>query len=342
MPPALLSLIASIPSPASNTIGPLRAYGVMIGLGVVAGIFLARRRWRAVGGDPEDVYSICMWAVPAGLIGTRIYHVITDNQLYRGHWFDNPFAAGNQSPLAIGNGGLGIPGGIIAGVAVGLWVVKRLGIRPSAALDMAAPCVPLAQAIGRYGNWFNQELFGGPTDLPWAVQISPQHRPARYAEYATFHPTFLYESLWNLGVVALIIVLTKKQVLRPGRLFAVYIGGYFLGRLWIEAMRSDSANTILGLRVNIWISLICIVGALAVLVSTGVRRREADLYTPYLDGHLFDPNADTFSGGGAPDEDVSGDVGPNDVGPEEADDDARADAVVGSEVDRKVEPEPDT
>lgn len=269
-------------------------YGVMIGLGVVAALWLARRRWRAVGGDPEDVYTISMWAVPGGLIGTRIYHVITDNQLYRGHWLDNPFSSdpNASSPFAIWKGGLGIPGGIIAGVAVGLWIVSRLGIRKSAALDMVAPCMPLAQAIGRYGNWFNQELFGGPTDLPWGLEIAVGKRPTQYIESTTFHPTFLYESLWNLGVVALIVVLTKKRVLRPGRLFAVYVGGYFLGRLWIEAMRTDPANTILGLRVNIWISLIAIAGSLAVLLVGGLRPKPDDLYTPYLDGHLFDPELD--------------------------------------------------
>lgn len=288
-------VLVSIPSPSSNRIGPFTAYGLMIAIGVIAGVWLARRRWAERGGDPEDITSIALWAVPAGLIGARLYHVITDNQKYRGHWFDNPFSSAASSPLAIWNGGLGIPGGILLGVGVGLFVAYKKGLRLAPGLDAVAPSLPLAQAIGRLGNYFNQELFGRPTDLPWGLQIDcSDHvghaRPSGCVDFTTtttYHPTFLYEALWNLALVGLLIWLDKKRVIRPGRIFALYIGGYFLGRLWVESLRSDDANTILGLRVNIWISLLAIVGVLAVFAIGGVKRRPDDSDEPYRDGRRY-------------------------------------------------------
>jgi prolipoprotein diacylglyceryl transferase len=285
-PTVLLPVFSSIPSPSSNRIGPFTAYGLMIAIGVIAAVWLARVRWRQRGGDPDDITSIALWAVPAGLIGARLYHVITDNELYRGHWFDNPFGS-EASPWAVWKGGLGIPGGIIVGVGVGLYVAHRRGLRLGAGLDAVAPALPLAQAIGRLGNYFNQELFGRPTDLPWGLQIDPAHRPPEFINSPTFHPTFLYESLWNLALMGVLIWLDKKRVLRPGRVFVVYLGGYFLGRLWVEALRSDSANLILGLRVNIWTSLIAIAGSVVFLLVGGVKRRPDDSDEPYRDGHRF-------------------------------------------------------
>lgn len=276
----LASLLSSIPSPPSNRIGPFTAYGLMIALGVLAAVEIARRRWRARGGNPDDMSSIALWAVPAGLIGARLYHVITDNQLYRDRWLD---------AFKVWEGGLGIPGGIVAGVGVGLYVAHRRGIRPQPGLDTVAPALPVAQAIGRLGNWFNQELFGGPTDLPWGLEIAPQHRPRGYEAYATFHPAFLYEATWNLGLALLLVWLDRRRAIRPGRLFALYVGGYFTGRLWVESLRSDSANTILGLRVNIWTSLLVIVGVLVVLAVGGLRRRPGDSDAPYRDGTVWDP-----------------------------------------------------
>ncbi len=177
LPTALPRLVGSIPSPGSNQIvlGPLhlRAYGLAIALGVFAAIEIARRRWAARGGNPEDISAVAIWAVPAGLIGARIYHVVTDNELYRGHWFDNPFASGSHSPLTIWNGGLGIPGGIALGVAVGLYVGHRRGMRLPVGLDVVAPAMAVAQAIGRLGNYFNQELYGRPTSLPWGLRDQP-------------------------------------------------------------------------------------------------------------------------------------------------------------------------
>lgn len=271
-------VIGAIPSPGSNAIGPFRAYGLMIAIGVIAAVELARRRWRALGGDPEDITTIALWAVPAGLVGARLYHVLTD---WRDYFPDRPVEA-----LFIWQGGLGIPGGIIAGVAVGVWVAARRGMRLSTGLDTVAPALPLAQAIGRLGNWFNQEVFGRPTELPWGLEIDPARRPAGYERFATFHPTFLYEGLWNLALMALLLWIDRRRVVRPGNLFVLYVGGYGLGRLWVESLRIDAASRLAGLRVNIWMSLAAIVGAAVVLAVRGLRRRPDDRDDPYIDGHL--------------------------------------------------------
>jgi prolipoprotein diacylglyceryl transferase len=289
----VIALLASLPSPSSNeiTIGPLhlRAYGLMIALGVFAAIEISRRRWAAKGGDPDDITTIALWAVPAGLIGARLYHVITDNELYRGHWFDNPFGTDTHSPLALWHGGLGIPGGIIAGVLVGVWVGYRRGIHLPIGLDTVAPAMAVAQAIGRLGNWFNQEIFGRPTTLPWGLRIDLANRPVGYEQYATFHPTFLYEALWNLALAAVLVLLDRRRVLRPGRIFALYVGGYAVGRFLVESLRIDTANRILGLRVNIWTSLVTFAGVAVFLAVRGLRRRTDDDYEPYTDGHRFEP-----------------------------------------------------
>lgn len=282
-PGALTALVGSIPSPGSNRLGPLHAYGLMIALGVLAAVELSARRWAKRGGDPNDMWSIAVWAVPAGLVGARLYHVITD---WRTYFPDRPLEA-----LAIWQGGLGIPGGIICGVAVGVYVGRRRGIRLPVGLDTVAPALPLAQAIGRVGNWFNQEVFGRPTDLPWGLEIDPAHRPARYADSPTFHPTFLYEGLWNLGLAGLLIWLDRKRVLRPGDLFVLYVGGYGLGRLWVESLRSDEASLLLGLRVNIWMSLLAITGAVVVLVVRGAKRRPDDTDEPYVSPAEASPSA---------------------------------------------------
>lgn len=251
----LVGQIASIPSPSSSAlnIGPfsLHMYGVAIAIGVFVGVVIARRRIEAWGGDPEDVTTIAIIAVPAGLIGARVYHVVTDWQLYSdGDWL---------SALAIWNGGLGIPGGILFGAVAGIVAAKRMQLDWRVLADAAAPAIPISQAIGRIGNWFNQELYGRPTDLPWALEIT---NPTNYPPGTTFHPTFLYEGLWNVGVSLFIILLGRNLVLRKGRWFAVYIIGYGTGRLWVESMRVDSANEILGLRVNSWTSLLAIAAGL--------------------------------------------------------------------------------
>jgi len=273
-------LISSIPSPSSNSLGPFQMYGLMIALGVLAAVELGRRRWRDRGGDPDDLYAIAMYAVPAGLVGARLYHVMTDWRSYEGRWLD---------AFKIWQGGLGIPGGIALGVLVGVLVARRRGARLSIILDAVVPALPLAQAIGRLGNWWNQELFGRPSTLPWAVQIDVNHRPPQYElYYSTFQPTFLYEMLWNLALCGFLLWIDRKRVMRTGNILPLYVGLYFAGRLWIEALRVDTASMIGPFRINIWLSLFGIGGAILVFILRGVRRRATDIEEPYLDGHLFD------------------------------------------------------
>jgi len=245
----------------------------MIALGVVAAVWLAQKRWEERGGNPDDVASIAMWAVPAGLVGARIYHLVTD-------W---RFDEGWLVPFKVWEGGLGIPGGIAAGVFAAMWVIKRKGLSRADVFDAVVPALPLAQAIGRFGNWFNQELFGGPTNLPWGVEIKPElAAEAGHPGVSTFHPTFLYESLWNLGLVVFLIWLDGKRVVKRGSLIAVYVLGYLTARLWLETVRIDPATHILGVRINIWMSGIGITAALAWLWFKG-RVVDAD-ETPESEG----------------------------------------------------------
>lgn len=263
----MTAAFAFLPAPPGNGIhlGPfeVRAYGLMIAVGVLAAVALAQRRWQARGGDPGDISALATWAVPAGVIGARIYHVVTDPELFQGRWLH---------VVAIWEGGLGIPGGIAAGVITGAVVARRRGLPVPVLLDVVAPALPLAQAIGRWGNWFNQELFGRPTRLPWALHVDASQRPAGFSEFSTFHPTFLYESLWNLAVVAALLVIERRARLRPGRLFAVYVGGYAIGRFWIERLRIDHANQVLGLRINEWTSLLAL-ASVVILFAVDRRRR---------------------------------------------------------------------
>lgn len=270
----LAPISASIPSPSFQelSIGPLnfRLYGLVIALGVLAAVAITRKRWADWGGDPEDITSIALGAVPAGLIGARLYHVITDwsDKYSDGRWWPDAFM--------IWKGGLGIPGGVLLGTLVGILIAVRLKIDWRRAADAAAPALPVAQAIGRLGNWFNQELYGRPTDLPWGLRIDVLNRPlgtapdgTPYQQIATYHPTFLYEALWNLALAALIVVGGRKWVLKPGRWFAVYVTGYGLGRLWVESLRIDEATKLLGLRVNIWTAIVIILGGLVWLFWKG-------------------------------------------------------------------------
>ena len=257
-----MALLASIPSPSDGAIelGPLqiRAYGLMIALGVLAAVKFASVRWRQRGGNPDDITAVATWAVPAGLIGARIYHVVTDYQRFRGRWLH---------AFAIWEGGLGIWGGVALGALVGWWVARRRGCDATLMLDACAPAIALAQAIGRWGNWFNQELFGRPTSLPWGLEIDPSHRPDGYVDQATFHPTFLYESLWCLLVIGVVLAVERRYRMRPGGIFAVYVATYTIGRAWIEALRIDDAHHILGLRLNEWTSLMVFALATWVIVA---------------------------------------------------------------------------
>ena len=266
-------MLASFPSPSSNAIHigalQLRAYGLMIALGVFAAVWLSQKRCPARNIDPMVIQTLALRAVPAGLIGARLYHVMTDWRSFEGRWLD---------VFKIWQGGLGIPGGLIAGVGVGVIYAKRMGLHTGDLVDVVAPALPLAQAIGRVGNWFNQELFGRPTSLPWAVRIDAEHRPVKYATQATYQPTFLYELLWNLALVALLLWLDRKKVIPRGRLFAVYVIGYGVGRLWVELLRIDPAGHLFGVRGNVWMSLIAIVGGAAALVRP--RKRPTAVDTP--------------------------------------------------------------
>lgn len=275
--------LAFLPSPSTNHWGPFHFYGLMIALGVFAGVEIATRRWRDRGGDPDDMWAIAIWAVPAGLIGARVYHLITDWKTYI------PNNIGGM--IKVWDGGLGIPGGIIAGVGVGVWVGHRRGLRLPPGLDAVAPGMAVAQAIGRWGNWFNQELYGRPTTLPWGLKIDLAHRTPGYEQFATFHPTFLYESLWNLALAAFLILLDRRRIVRPGRIFALYIGGYAFGRFFVESLRVDHASLILGIRVNLWTAGATFLGVVIFLLLRGLKRRPGDSDEPYVDGHRFDPDA---------------------------------------------------
>jgi prolipoprotein diacylglyceryl transferase len=266
----LTSLLASIPSPSEGAIhiGPLqlRAYGLMIALGVVAAVWLSGRRFVQKGiGTQEDVTYIAMWAVPAGVIGSRLYHVITDWNTFEGHWLD---------VFKIWQGGLGIWGGIAVGVPVGVWAAHRRHIPLDAGLAAITPALPLAQAIGRWGNWWNQELFGRPTTLPWALRISPDKTiAAGYPPGTTFQPTFLYESLWCLALGFALLYVDKRFKLVRGQLFWLYAAGYTAFRLPMEEMRIDPAHTIGPLRVNAWVSIGVFVISVTAFLWLGRRAR---------------------------------------------------------------------
>lgn len=264
-------LPAYLPSPPQGVwfLGPvpIRAYALSIVLGIVVAVWLGNRRYEQRGGQPGTITDIAIWAVPFGVVGGRLYHVITDNQLYFGVG-----GSGVIGALRIWDGGLGIWGAVALG-GVGAWIgARRAGVPLPPVADAVAPGIALAQAIGRWGNWFNQELFGGPTDLPWGLLIDPVHRPAAFADAEAFHPTFLYESLWMVGVAFVVMWADRRWTMGHGRVFALYVVLYCTGRLWIELMRVDPANTILGLRLNVWTALLVGIGALATLVvSARVR-----------------------------------------------------------------------
>jgi prolipoprotein diacylglyceryl transferase len=267
-------ILASIPSPSRGVIHlgplPIRGYALMIILGVIACVALSERRWTARGGAPGTVGDIAIWAVPAGLIGARIYHVVTDPELYFGHGRDWVRA------FEIWHGGLGIWGGIALGTAVGAVVARHRGISALAMADAIAPGLAVAQAIGRWGNWFNQELYGRATSLPWGLRIDAAHRPSTGSIYATtFHPTFLYESIWDLGVAVLVVWAERRFRLGSGRAFALYVAAYTAGRAWVEALRVDPVNHYGGLRLNDWVSIGVFSASVAYVVLRGRRDRRA-------------------------------------------------------------------
>jgi len=272
---------AAIPSPSQGVwfLGPvpLRAYALAILAGIVIAVLLTQRRWKERGGDLDDVLEIAFWAVPFGIVGGRIYHVITSPDAYFGEGGD-PWQA-----FAVWKGGLGIWGAIALG-AVGAYIgCRRLGVSFPVFADALAPGLLVAQAVGRLGNWFNQELFGGPTTLPWGLQIDAAHLPAGFESGTLFHPTFLYEMLWNLAGAALLIWADRRFRLGHGRVFWLYVIVYTTGRLWIEALRIDPAQMIGPFRLNVWTSIIVGLGALVAFVVVG-RRHPGRETTTLLQG----------------------------------------------------------
>lgn len=264
-------LLASIPSPESGAwnIGPvpIRGYALAIILGIVVAVWLGNRRYVARGGQPGLITDIALWAVPFGIVGGRIYHVLSDWQIYFG-----PGGSGLSGAVRIWDGGLGIWGAVALG-ALGAWIgARRAHVALPPIADAIAPGIALAQAIGRWGNWFNQELFGRPTDLPWALEISPARRPSGYEQFETFHPTFLYESLWLVGVALIVIWADRRFSMGHGRVFALYVLLYTIGRGWIETLRIDPVNTVGGLRLNVWTSVMVGIGAAIYLVWSSRTR----------------------------------------------------------------------
>lgn len=269
------ALLAYLPSPPANgiSIGPLRLhiYGLMIALGIAAAVWLAQRRWEAIGGRPGVMAALAVWGVPGGLIGARLYSVVTSWQADTGgHWI---------RIFEVWQGGLGIWGGVVGGVATGAIGVRRAGLRLAPLLDCVAPAFVLAQAIGRWGNYFNQELYGSPSHLPWAVKISnPVHCSSvtNCVPYppgvTTFQPTFLYESIWDLFACFAIIGIERRFRIRRGYLIAVYAAVYTFGRFFTEYMRVDEAHRYLGLRLNDWTSIVVFVAAVVVVFAFGLAR----------------------------------------------------------------------
>lgn len=272
-------MVVLIPSPSisSLSLGPLTIhfYALCIITGIAVAIWIGRKRYSNLGGNPDDVSEVAIWAVPFGIIGGRIYHVISSPQKYFGE-DGNPTDA-----LRIWQGGLGIWGAIFLG-AVGAYIYFKTHTTTlsfAKLLDSLAPGVIIAQAIGRIGNYFNQEVFGKPTDLPWAIEIEAKNRPDGYEAITAFHPTFLYELLWCLLIAFLLIKLPgflKLVARNSGDIFALYIAGYTAGRFWIEALRIDEANYILGLRLNIWVSIIVFIAAVIYLYRSNRRGNTSD------------------------------------------------------------------
>jgi prolipoprotein diacylglyceryl transferase len=254
--------LAFIPSPPSNGfhVGPLfvHAYGLAYVVAVIAAVTITVRRWEAKGGQRDLVREVALWGFPAGVIGGRLYFLATSWNEVPPHWW---------GPLALWKGGLGIWGGIAAGTLAGLWVLRRRSANIPVFMDAAAPALLVAQAIGRIGNYFNQELFGGPTALPWGLEIAPAHRPVGYTQYATFHPTFLYELIWSLLLAGVLVWLGRHRRIRAPGLFGLYVAGYSFARIGEELLRVDPAHHIFGLRLNLYVASILCVAGIAWFVS---------------------------------------------------------------------------
>ena len=278
------TILASFPSPSQGVwhlgLIPIRAYALFILIGVIVALFIGDRRWAKRGGEPGVIFDIALWAIIFGLIGGRLYHVLTDWHTYFG-----PGGAGFLAAFKIQEGGLGIWGAVALG-GVGAWIgCRRQGIPLPAFGDAIAPGIILAQAIGRIGNYFNQELYGRATDLPWGLVIYERRDASGQVDMLNgvstgvpflaqpVHPTFLYELLWNLLVFALLIWVDRQYRIGHGRLFALYVAAYCFGRFWIELMRIDEATLIAGIRINSFVSVFVFIGAV-VYIMVAPKGRE--------------------------------------------------------------------
>jgi prolipoprotein diacylglyceryl transferase len=260
------SPLAFIPSPSNGTIQlgplPLHVYGLLLAVGVVVGTWISERRWERWGHQRRELGDMIVVVVIAGVVGARLYHVATDYQLFENHWI---------RVFEIWRGGLSIWGVIIGGALAVIVMTRIRHVDTLGLMDAMTAGLIVAQAIGRWGNYFNQELFGEPTRLPWGLEIDRAHRPAGYTQFTTFHPTFLYESLYLLIILGVLVAVERRFVLKRGQSLALYLASYTFGRFWFENLRIDPAHTILGLRVNAWVSLLTCLGATAWFVWLGRR-----------------------------------------------------------------------
>jgi prolipoprotein diacylglyceryl transferase len=305
-------MLASIPSPTRSVwhLGPLpiRAYALCIIAGILVAIWLTNRRWRERGGNPDHVWDVAAWAIVLGIIGGRIYHVLTDPELY----FEGKPNTSPVDAVKIWDGGLGIWGAIALGTA-GAWIgCRRRNIKLAVFADAAVPGVVFAQAIGRWGNWFNNELFGGRTSLPWGLQIhclditsgksvlgGTNGSLSCAANTATlaghYQPTFLYECLWDIAIGVGLILIDRRLRLGRGNVMALYVMGYTAGRAWIEALRTDHANHFLGLRLNDWTSLIVFIGGMVWFFRHDGFHAEREA-SPYTDSEHADEPEEVTAG----------------------------------------------
>ena len=263
-----MAFLASIPSPSSGTLdlGPLTVhmYGLMLLAGIAVCIWITGTRWVHRGGDWDLIFRLAVWGVAAGIVGARLYHLATSWDEVPDEWW---------GPFAIWRGGLGVWGGIGLGVIVGAFIAYRAGANVPVLLDCVAPGLLAAQAIGRIGNWWNQELYGKPTDLPWALEIDPEHRPEAHPFDSTFHPTFLYEAIWNLLALGILLLVERRWRPRPPSIFVLYVSLYCFGRLWIEQLRVDPAHELFGLRLNTFVAAAGFVIATVLFIWMQVRDR---------------------------------------------------------------------
>jgi prolipoprotein diacylglyceryl transferase len=290
--------LAFIPSPPDNNfhIGPLEIHYYALGylIGITLAILITRRRWRAMGGDPDLVGDVALWAVPAGIIGGRIYFDITTPMDIPHVWY---------GVFAVWDGGLGIWGGIALAAVVGLWRIRKAGADGRLFMEAVAPALLVAQGIGRVGNYFNKELFGGPTTLPWGLEIPVQYRPTGYVQYATFHPTFLYELIWDFALAAALVWLGHHRRIKAPGLFALYVAGYSAFRIFEESLRVDSSVHIFGLRLNMYVAIILTIVGLTWFyrAQRGSGPVSADVIATAA------AQADSASGDGSPDASVPAD-----------------------------------